>query len=327
MHLTVINSTYDIEIWPSKEFDCSWEFFCKQLTKIQIVKAKTDVQLISPVEYFTIEESLDLTESGAVRRCADNIKLWHGVPVDCDGQMTLDEAKARFEKYSYVLYTTFGHQTVNKPYDCFRIFFEIKEPVNNSDFVARKESLQEFIGAHDKTTLAISRSFYLPSCSKENAHLAVFYCNQGIPLDVMELAPTIEIPYVPDENYEEPSPEFRARVLDILSNMHDMDYEDYWKIASAMYNSGYSESEFLEFSKRVRSHRLKTDKPAAQWKLSKRKNIQFGFLVNLCKTRFPGISLSTSTVVKDPALREFNRLIDVNRRNVMNKPIDIPTEY
>lgn len=287
MHFTVVNSVFDNKVIKKNQFNCSWEKFVKMLSVPTIVPHKDDVKLISPVEYYSENEASDFTEDGFVRRCSDNIKLYHAIPVDIDAQMTIETAKERFKKYEYVLYSTFSHKTAKKDFkDCFRIFFKIVEPVSNADFMCRREALQKFIGEHDKSTLACSRSFFLPSCSQENSNHAYFHHNLGNDLDVISFEPTIEIPYVPDTNYEPPTPEFKEKVLEQLCRLRVIDYDVWWKIGSAMQEAGYRLDEFEQVSRMIRSHRLDTMKCKSQWNCSKRKHIPFGYLVNLLVDRF-----------------------------------------
>ncbi len=282
MKFTVIKSIFDNEILDSNRHEMSWERFCKILSKPTIAQTKESVRLISPVEYYSEDEALDFTDSGKVRRCSDNVKAFYAIPADIDGNMTIATAKERFKRYQYILYTTFSHKSPKKDFkDCFRIFFKIKEPVSNADFLCRRAALQDFILKQDRTALATSRGFYIPSCSQENAHHAVFYHNQGIDLDVLSLPVTIEIPYVPDTSREAPTEEFKARVLEELGKIRIQDYEEWWKLASAMYNSGYSFSDFEQLSNTIRSHRKNNSK--SQWNISKKKGISFGYLINLCK--------------------------------------------
>jgi len=284
MKFTLIKSIYSNEILPQNRFDMPWERFCKILTVPQVVENKEDVQLISPVEYYSEEDALDFTDSGKVRRCSDNVKSWEALPIDLDGQISINDAKEYFKDYEYILYTTFNHQSEKKNFvDCFRIFIKITEPVLNEDFVCRRASLQKFIGLHDRSTLATSRGFFLPSC--KNAADAVFYHNQGIALDVKSLPPTIEIPYVPTTDREPPSEALKAKVLEQLFRLREVDYTDWWKICSAMINTGYSLNEFEQLSRVIRSHRPKNN-CKGQWGSSKRKHIEFGFLINLLVENF-----------------------------------------
>jgi hypothetical protein len=307
---TLIKSIYDNEILPANRFEMPWQRFCKILSKPQIVDNKEDVQLISPVEYLSEETALDLTDSSKVRRCSDNVYKWFALPVDVDGQMSIEDAKERFEDYDYIMYSTFSHKTEKKEFkDCFRLFFKIKEPVLHEDFLCRRNSMQEFIGSHDRTTLAGSRGFYLPSCSQENAHHAVYFHNEGDYLDIISLKPTIEIPYVSDTSREPPTEEFKQKVLEQLNKIRTQDYEDWWKLASAMYNSGYTFTEFEQLSNTIRSHRKNHSK--SQWNISKKKTIPFGYLVNLCKTHVGEHCLQTISK---------NDKIDTAMKLLLNKP-------
>ena len=279
---TYIKTIFDNEILPQSRHEMSWDKFCKILSKPQIVNNKDDAGLISPVEYLSEEECLDFTDSGKVRRCSDNVKTFYAIPADIDGNMTIATAKERFKDYQYILYTTFSHKSAKKDFkDCFRIFFKIKEPISNADFLCRRAALQDFILEQDRTALATSRGFYIPSCSQETAHHAVYYHNQGIDLDVLAMPVTVEIQYTPDTSREAPTEEFKAIVLEQLGKLRIIEYSEWWKLSSALYNSGYSFSDFEQLSNTIRSHRKNNSK--SQWNISKKKGIGFGYLINLCK--------------------------------------------
>jgi hypothetical protein len=288
---TAIKSVYDNKILDKHRYSMSWEKFVKINSYLMITPNKEDAPLISPVEYMTSEDALDFTESGDVRRCADNIKLWWMIGIDIDGQMKIEEAKERFKDFEYFLYTTHSHKSEKKHFtDCFRIFILLETPITNEDFLCRKNALQEFIGSTDLTTLARSRGFYTHSCNQENAHHAAFFYSQGQCLDALSLPVTIEIPYTQDISYETPSYEFKQKILEQLGNLFQIEYEMWWKICSAMQNAGYSLSEFEQLSNTIRSHRKNNCK--AQWNCSKRKQIPLGYLINLCIENFGSGCLS-----------------------------------
>lgn len=292
--LTLIKSIFDNEVTPEKQFSASWNEFCEMLENITITDDKQSVPLISPIEFVSLDDTNDLTDSGCVRRCGDNVKSWHMLPVDIDGETTICEAKERFAAFEYVLVTTHSHQSLAKPYDCFRIFFPLATPVSNDDFQARLTAIKDFIGFADKTTTSASRSFYLPSCSADNAHSSVYFRNSGKCLNLLDFAPEIKENYVSSmSSNDAPTQEFMQEVLEKLGGLYQVEYEDWWKIGSAMCEAGFSEWEFESLSKKIRSHRTESgngkrqDKYSVQWKLSSRRTVGgFGYLVNLCKKNF-----------------------------------------
>ncbi|MEI6297764.1 MAG: PriCT-2 domain-containing protein [bacterium] len=281
---TIIKSVYDNEISSKNRCEETWKKFVKIISKPMITDTKESAPLVSPVEYMLDADALDFTDTGKVRRCSDNIKLWHMLGIDVDGQMTIEDAKERFKDYEYCLYTTHSHKTPKKQFDCFRVFILLKTPITNEDFSIRKNAIQEFIGSTDLSTLACSRGFYIYSHSQENAHNAVFIYNEGRCVDILKMKHTIEIPYIHDTTYEPPTYELMQKVLEQLSNLREIEYDTWWKICSAMQDAGYSLVEFEQLSNTIRSHRKNNCK--AQWGCSKRKHIQFGYLVNICIDNF-----------------------------------------
>lgn len=276
---TTIKSVYDNEIGDANLHSMSWDRFTKILSKPLICPNKADAPLLSPVEYFSKQEAIELTDNGCVRRCADNVKSWYMLAIDIDGQMTIDEAVEKFSEYTYVLYSTYSHRTEEKPYDCFRLFMPLFSPVTNIEFQSRIPAIRDFIGNHDKTTLASSRGFYVPS-HKEGRHV-VYHHNEGKCVDLMLFEPEIEEIYVTDTSREPPSEEFKTKVLNELFKLREIEYDLWWKIGSAMQSSGYSEMQFQHLSSVIRAHRKNNCR--MQWRCSKRKKIGFGFLVNVVK--------------------------------------------
>jgi hypothetical protein len=284
INFTIIKSVYDNEITSKNRCEETWERFVNIISKPMITDTKESVPLISPVEYMDDEDALDFTPNNKVRRCSDNIKLWWMIGLDIDGQMTVKDAQERFKDYEYCLYTTHSHKTPKKQFDCFRVFILLKTPITNEDFTSRTKSIQKFIGSTDLSTLARSRGFYIYSHSQENAHNATFIYNSGKCLDIMEMEPTIDPPYVTTTDRQPPSEELKAKVLEQLFRLRTIDYTDWWKICSAMINTGYSLNEFEQLSRVIRSHRRNNCR--GQWGSSKRKHIEFGFLINLLVENF-----------------------------------------
>ena len=314
---TTIKSIFDNEIAESNCHDMTWERFCEIMSRFTISKNKNDVMLLSPVAYYSKEEALEVTDSGYTRRCADNVKYWYMLGIDIDGQTTIEKAQERFADYAYVLYTTFSHQSEEKPYDCFRIFMLLEEPVSNEDFVSRKEAIQDFIGERDKSTLASSRGFYIPSCPENSDH-ATFYCNEGKAIDLLSFEPTVQEIFVSVSNHEAPTEEFKQKILEQLGNLWEVDYDTWWKICSAMQDGGYALPEFEALSKTIRSHRKNNCK--AQWNCSKRKPIPFGFLVNLVVEKFGSACLtSSSSKAKNKELDPLYILLQQTQSNLTSR--------
>lgn len=304
---TIGTRTTDNRVLPHNQHECEWERFVTLFSKHTITDDKTSVRLIVPVEFYTRGETdlyAKVTPGEAIRgygiegevktdwygkpyvhKSNKNIKNWYFLSVDIDGQMTIDQAKKRFQHYEYVLYTSHSHQSEDKPYDCFRMFFPFCEPIGNDDFSTRVESIRKWLGEEniDGSSLASYRAFYLPSCPEARKDKAVFIHNIGEALDpfvfgICEPAPVVDRVIV---DIDEP---FKEMVFDLLLDIGNVQYEEWCSIASGMYSMKFSFEEFKIVSDSLRSHH--TDRNYANiWAYAKTHNHTWKSVTHAIKQR------------------------------------------
>lgn len=116
-------------------------------------------------------------------RCSDNVACYHGLLLDYDGNgATIQKVIERFDGFQYLGYTSYNH--VVKGVDKFRLVFPFTHPCPKDEWELRKENFLTFAGPEiDRSCVSHSRSFYLPSCCKENAEYADRWFPDGEVLD------------------------------------------------------------------------------------------------------------------------------------------------
>ncbi|MEG3619602.1 hypothetical protein V5T82_14135 [Magnetovibrio sp. PR-2] len=161
----------------------------------EIATAKDKVPMFNFCIFKTdgMDKDIVYTKDGKhVKRVAANVKSITALVLDYDGEMSIEQAKLRFEDYDYWLYTSWGHKTESKGgKDAFRVVLPFWHAIPVDVFVDHKVEILEWLGstydpktrkftshAVDQTTLNIARAFFTPSCAKENIGNAVSYYNE-----------------------------------------------------------------------------------------------------------------------------------------------------
>lgn len=317
VNIQLFDCVRDNKVKPKYTYELDWIDFVEWCSEPTIVNCKEDAKLISPVEFYPIDDA-ELTDDGKhVRRCGDNVKQWTMLPIDVDKDMTIKQALTEFKDYEFVMYTSFNHQKPKgdePPCDRFRLFFLLEHPVNNEDFKCRRNSLKQFVEFLDPTSLSVSRSFYVPSCSKEMYPESLFFHNKGKKLlNVMDFEPEVEPEYY-HQTTRELDDTMKQAVLDNLTKLIKVDYEEWWKIGAAMAASDYTFEDFAYVSSVIRGHR--PDRHCkAQWSSSKRRSINFGYLVNLLKREIGTDWMPTYVDIQTEQLNNFMDKFNKLKRN------------
>jgi hypothetical protein len=275
-------------------FEFDWEDVALALSEHQIIENKEDIQLITPASFLSYEDAIRFNDYGnqiLVKRCKENLDKWYMLPIDIDGEMTIDEAKKRYNDYEYVLYTSYNHQV--NGIDKFRLFLPLKTPVTNEVMHAKIGNIKTWIHGADKTTTSQSRQFYLPSCSSKNKDKCYSYHNKGKFLDILEFNDDLK-PEVKLTNHGPIDEDMKTAILDFLKEYGTVEYDTWWKIACAMQDGGYTFAEFEDVSRYLRSHRPDRN-CEGQWHSSEGSEVSFGYLVNLITNRFGKDKLSQLT--------------------------------
>jgi hypothetical protein len=162
---------------------CLWSEFVEEL--------KTGHKIIKPDQKeFTWHFNLTEFKEGGQRRDSDAI-LSHGLVIDYDANVTIDEAVERFgtkAESEFVLFTSFNHQ--RKKYaddferDKFRVVLPLKEPMPAGQYKDYKRYLTEtFAPGCDPRLAVVSQLYAHLVCPKETESLARVIHHPGEPVD------------------------------------------------------------------------------------------------------------------------------------------------
>ena len=173
--------------------DMDWQEIAELLLTHNDVNSKHDVELYNMVEFKTVDDVT--TELGrkyhyingvkqetfdsipnTVRRCKNNVVAIHGIVLDVDNDMTIEQAIDLLDGVEYVLYSTFRH-TVQK--HKFRIVIPFSTPLLAQDVIGRQQSIIDTFPGVDNASFTVSQSFYFHSGKEDN----IAYHNKGIIID------------------------------------------------------------------------------------------------------------------------------------------------
>ncbi|MEF8758303.1 MAG: hypothetical protein V5B36_00825 [Candidatus Accumulibacter sp. UW25] len=306
-------NVYDNRIFPEKQKEITWEQFVKKCSKRIISNEKKAVEMVVPVSFLTVNETDQYAKvthkeaefgrgtEGAVKTDEDdipyvwkagvNVKEWHMLPVDIDGQMSIEEAMHKFKEYEYVLYTSHSHRTEGKPFDCFRLFFPLETPVAHVSFLGRKKAMEKWLGNIDLTSISTFRAFYFPSCAQENKDKAFFHHNKGKLVNAFDFEPTVapvpsqSSPSQSTQTDHSDNQDYRLFIYNLLCGLStNLEFSTWRKIMWALKNWGFSKDEVKVVWRNVRSHRAGSDNFDQNWTFNS--EIGVGALVNIIKSEF-----------------------------------------
>lgn len=122
-----------------------------------------------------------------VRRSAANVLRYSMVVADVDGGWTIPAAIEHFSDFTHFGYTSYNHLVIDEehpvPEDRFRIILPLAEDCPVTEWYARRKSMLAWLGAVDRTTLSVSRPFYIPACHPSRKDEALMWTNTGRLLD------------------------------------------------------------------------------------------------------------------------------------------------
>lgn len=277
--ITIADTVKDNRILPEDQMEFEWKEIVLLLSTNVVSPTKNTVPMIVPVEFTTIDETNEYAKvtakeawmgdywaEGTIKKDNNgnpyvwksnvNIKKWYMLPVDVDGNMTINEAVEKFKDYEYVLYTSHSHQSDAKPYDCFRMFFPLSTPIEHHDFLSRRPAMEVWLEKLDLSSLASFRAFYLPSCPKEREQLKVFRHNKGQLVDPH----SFDVFVKPEPKYTtirlDCDDKQKQHILNLCLQLGNLDYGDWFNnVCLPMIDGGFSEHDFVGVSTNIRSHR------------------------------------------------------------------------
>lgn len=258
------------EVKPDLIYDGSWEVVAEVVTTFRPGTRKESIPLFNLWDFKT--QDYKPSPWGGISRCGDNTKGVWGLVLDFDGvkddagnivkNTSIEEAHAMLRDYEYALYTTFRHHhdgILNK----FRVVLPFKTMLPIEQFKAKRKGLLAMFPTADPASFSASQAFYLHSAWDSN--LAVSYCNSGQFLDpaLIENARSKPLVQVPRTIRTKPSEGYTDKVLDCLSTMSGMHYDDAMSLANAVKGSGGDVGDYKLLCNMVfdhaSSHREKSD--------------------------------------------------------------------
>ena len=164
MKITFFKSEWDVYTPAEMMIDMDWDSVANILTSVIEVLNKEDTEMYNLWEFKT-------TPDGEIHRCKDNCIALHGLVLDYDINLTLEQAIDRFESIECVIYTTFNHG--KNGVDKFRVVLPFTQPLSVEDFTKKRASMIEhFVGA-DRASFSRSQAIFLHSGPDANNTFAV----------------------------------------------------------------------------------------------------------------------------------------------------------
>ncbi len=159
--------------YSSKEMmmDMSWAGVAEILTSFIQVPVKEHTQMYNLWEF-------SVSDKNEIHRCKDDCIALHGLVLDYDNNLTLNNALVQFYGFECVIYTTFNHGP-NK--DKFRVVLPFSKPMPLEDFILKRKSMLDAFPGVDRASFSRSQAIFLHSGPDKNKS---FSCKMdGIMLD------------------------------------------------------------------------------------------------------------------------------------------------
>lgn len=256
-----------------------------------ISESKEDAPLFNLCKFKSPEESTDLkmTDSGAVvRRTKENLLGYYALVLDYDSTKTLHQTRRSFERYEYCYYTSHNHMKFDpiskRNVQKYRIILPFEKFCPAEEFGKRSKAFKSFAVGADTSTTALSRPFYMPSCSEKMKRFAEAGWNKGKFLRWSDFEENPVIEYAPAPIQEELS---AAKKLELISKLklQSFDKNTIFVVGVGMKNCGFSGHEFEEVYLATRPHDADRKRAAEDWKNIQKSNYSqgIGVLINAAK--------------------------------------------
>lgn len=150
--------------------DMSWDKFAVELTTFIEIPIKEQTEMYNLWEFKVID--------GHIHRCADDCVMLHGLVLDYDKNLSLNDALLKFCDFECVIYTTYNHAPGN---DRFRVVLPFFQPLTHEQFILKRKSMIETFEGVDTASFSRSQAIFLHSgANSKNAFACRF---NGIVLD------------------------------------------------------------------------------------------------------------------------------------------------
>ena len=150
--------------------DLDWNEIADILTTFIKVPVKEQTQMYNLWEFKVTD--------GEIHRCKDDCIALHGLVLDYDNNLTLNDALLQFDGYECVFYTTFNHSTKK---DKFRVVLPFTKPMSIEQFALKKQAMIDAFPGVDRASFSRSQAIFLHSGPDESL---AFSCRfNGVVLD------------------------------------------------------------------------------------------------------------------------------------------------
>lgn len=261
----------------------TWDHLCEFFREHEVVKNKTDVPMFVYGKFEGTEYDVDDVGNIYLRRCAENFKGLEILCLDYDRNFKIIDAVKKFQDYTFLLYTTFSHRTEAKNgHHAFRVLIPFTKPMPVEDMRSRKQSVFDWAGDVDMSTLDCSRGFYIPSCSEENKRKAKVIVNEGKLLDWEQFdKKEIIYEFTPCEH----TPEERREIIDQLKQIYVGEEPIWWRVCCAMKAGGFTFEEFCEVTIGGLMKEKDIQDCERKWNRTSMPQFNMGYLINLIRNR------------------------------------------
>jgi hypothetical protein len=187
MNLTIYMSEWEAYTRPEQIIDNDWDDIADILLDFHQADKKEDVTMFNLWELNLSGElgrKLDkktgqYTElPGTIRRCSDNLVGLHGLVLDFDANLTMDEAIKEVEGFEYVVYTTFNH---SKEQHKFRLVLPFTRMMTVEEFELKVEHMKRIWPKADRASFTKSQAIFFHSGKSSKDAISFRY--PGVKID------------------------------------------------------------------------------------------------------------------------------------------------
>lgn len=180
--------------------DLSWDELAFHLTTFIEVPTKEQTEMYNLWEFKINDDQ--------IHRCKDDCIALHGLVLDYDNNLSLNDALIQFCDLECVFYTTFNHGPTK---DKFRIVLPFTKPMSAEDFVLKRQAMIDAFPGADRASFSRSQAIFLHSGPDESKSFACRF--KGVMLDPDVFVDEIIEPAVIKKNSGDEKvndPEFKA---------------------------------------------------------------------------------------------------------------------
>ena len=141
--------------------DISWKELASILTTFTKVSSKEQTQMFNLWEF--------KIENDQIHRCKDDCIALHGLVLDYDNNLLLNDALMQFNGFECVIYTTFNHSSIK---DKFRIVLPFNRPMTMDQFVLKRQAMIDAFPGADRASFSRSQAIFLHSGPDETKSFA-----------------------------------------------------------------------------------------------------------------------------------------------------------